>query len=280
MLPSNIDISYFLEVASTLNVSRAAERIGITQPSLSMSLKRLETAVGTQLLVRSKSGVQLTQAGEFFAQRGKSLLQEWDSIRSGTLRHESELMGRFSLGCHVAVARYTLPEFLPGFLKENPKIEIQLEHDLSRKITEQVISYRIDFGIVVNPVSHPDLVIHELCKDRVTVWGKEGRVSDTLIYDPSLQQTQSILHKLEAKKIRFRRSVTSSSLEVIADLAAQGAGTAILPTRVALYSKAKLKPCGKGMPYFEDRVCLIYRADAQRTVASKGIIAAIKRGIV
>ncbi len=130
MLPSNIDLAYFLEVTATLNVSRAAERLGITQPSLSMSIKRLERSVGAQLLVRSKTGVQLTQAGKFLAIRGKRLLQEWEFIRSGVLSHESELTGRFTLGCHVSVARYALPVFLPRLLKDNPNIGINLEHEL------------------------------------------------------------------------------------------------------------------------------------------------------
>jgi len=53
MIPSPADLGYFMEVASTLNVSRAAERLGISQPSLSLAIRRMEEALGAPLLVRS-----------------------------------------------------------------------------------------------------------------------------------------------------------------------------------------------------------------------------------
>lgn len=276
MIPSHFDLSYFLEVATALNISRAAERIGISQPSLSMSLKRLEAVMGTPLLIRSKSGVRLTKAGQFLAQRGKSLLQDWEAIKAGALEQTEGLAGRFSFGCHVSVATYALPAFLPKLLRQYPQIEIQLAHDLSRKITEAVISHQLDFGIVVNPVSHPDLVIHEICEDKVTVWDRTGKIGDTLIFDPNLNQAQFILQKLEKKGVRFSRTLTSGSLEVITELAGAGTGTAILPTRVAASSRAGLKPCGPNAPAFSDRICFVYRADAQKSKAAKAVIQAVK----
>jgi len=276
MIPSHFDLSYFLEVATTLNISRAAERIGISQPSLSMSLKRLEAVVGAPLLIRAKSGVQLTKAGQFLAQRGKNLLQDWEAIKAGALEQTDGLAGRFSLGCHVSVAAYSLPAFLPKLLKQYPQIEIQLAHDLSRKITEAVISHQMDFGIVVNPVSHPDLVIHELCEDKVTVWDRTGKYGDTLIFDPNLNQAQFIVQKLEKKGVRFSRTLTSGSLEVITELASAGAGTAILPTRVATNPRAGLKPCGPAAPSFADRICFVYRADAQKSNAARAVVQAVK----
>jgi molybdate transport repressor ModE-like protein len=274
---SPTDIAYFLEIAETQNISRAAGRLGIRQPSLSMAVRRLENLLGTPLLLRKKSGVELTKAGHYLAKRGKALIQDWESLKAGVLSQAQSLTGRFSIGCHPAVARYALPPFLPELLRKNPGIEIHLEHDLSRKITESVISHALDFGIVVNPVSHPDLVILELCSDRITLWDRAGKIGETLLYDPSLHQSQFVLQKLEAKGIRFNRTITSSSLEVLCELARAGAGTAILPTRVARGTGGDLRECGKAAPSFRDRVCFVYRADTQRTAAARAIIDAAKR---
>lgn len=60
MMPSPADLSYFIEVGNVLNLSRAAERLGISQPSLTLSIQRLEHSVGTALLIRSNKGVTLT----------------------------------------------------------------------------------------------------------------------------------------------------------------------------------------------------------------------------
>ena len=69
MLPNASDIQSFLEVTKTKNISRAAERLGLTQPALSQSIKRLENAFGQQFFIRGKGGVKLTRAFEKFTIR-------------------------------------------------------------------------------------------------------------------------------------------------------------------------------------------------------------------
>lgn len=282
MIPSPAELHYFVEVAGTLNISRAAERLGISQPSLSLAVKRLEDTLGAELLVRSKSGVNLTRAGQKFVAQARLLLHEWERLRSEALREEAEPAGRFIIGCHPSVALYTLPHVLPDLLERYPQLEIKLVHGLSRQVTDDVIGFKIDFGIVVNPVEHPDLVIKTLAKDEVTVWtagGSEALAAaeagrGVLICDPELLQTQSILKQLAKKGLAFPRVLTSSNLEVVTSLTAAGVGAGILPGRVAQRdAHLKLVPV-KGGPKFQDRICLAYRADAQKSAASKTLLAA------
>src|SRR3712207_6216749 len=124
MIPSSSDLRYFIEVAGTLNLSRAAERLGISQPSLSLSIQRLEGTIGVPLLIRGKSGVRLTRAGQRFFTEARNLLQSWENIRSVTLRDESEVSGRYTVGCHVSVALYTLNHFLPDLMRKYPALDI------------------------------------------------------------------------------------------------------------------------------------------------------------
>ena len=77
MLPNPAEILYFLEVASTLNISRAAERLGITQPTLSLAVQRLEATLGTPLLLRGKTGVRLTKAGSKFATQSRGTVSQF-----------------------------------------------------------------------------------------------------------------------------------------------------------------------------------------------------------
>src|SRR5687768_10713261 len=116
MIPSSADLTYFLEVAATRNISRAAERLGITQPALSLALKRLENTIGTELLIRTKVGVQLTKPGVRVAARARDLIDEWHKLRNDALRDEHEISGRYCIGCHPSVALYSLPHFLPNLL--------------------------------------------------------------------------------------------------------------------------------------------------------------------
>jgi LysR family transcriptional regulator, cell division regulator len=288
MMPSPSELQYFVEVAGTLNISRAAERLGISQPTLSLAIQRLEASLGVPLLIRNKSGVRLTQGGQKLVAQARHLIHEWERIRGDALKAESRITGRYTLGCHPSVAVYSLPSFLPRLLEENRELEIKLVHDLSRRITEDVISFKVDFGIVVNPVEHPDLVIKLLCRDEVTLWtGKGSRsVQDphsgegVLICDPDLLQSQSLMKQISKKGMVFKRTVTSSNLEVVTALTAAGAGVGILPGRVATHVKALgLRPLGKDTPSFQDRICLVYRADAQKSQASREIARTIERNM-
>jgi DNA-binding transcriptional LysR family regulator len=232
--------------------------------------------------------VKLTHAGQKLVAQARNLLLEWERIREDALRDESEIRGRYVVGCHVSVALYSLPHFLPELLAAHPFLEVKLIHDLSRRITEEVISFRADFGVVVNPWEHPDLVIKPLFRDEVSLWTakKPSRLQDpysgegVLICDLELIQSQSILKQLAKKGMKFQRTVTSPSLEVITELVAAEAGIGVLPERVATRIKSfGLKPVGKDSPKFQDQISLIYRADAQKSKASRAIAKHIEEHI-
>lgn len=277
MLPSHNDLSFLIEISQTGNLSRAAERIGISQPALSQAVKRLEFAFGRPILIRSKSGVKLTKAGQKLILHARNILTEWEKIKTDAAKDEEEIRGRYTMGCHPSVAFYTLKYFAPHILGQHQNLELQFHHDLSRRICEQVISFQLDFGLVVNPAPHPDLVIREITKDQVSLYrgpkvcdlnsakGGEG----VLICDPDLIQSQTLITKLGKKGIKFKRVVTSSSLEVIADLVRSNAGIGILPKKVVENmgeADFKIIP---GAPKFSDSICLIYRVDAQKSAAAK-----------
>ncbi len=280
MLPNASDLQFFLEVAKTLNMSRASERIGITQPALSQAVKRLEHSFGQDLLLRSKGGVTLTKAGEKLAFKARELLDAWEKLRDEAVKDGAEIRGRYSIGCHPSVALYTLENYVPELMQKYPELDLKFHHDLSRKITEDVISFKLDIGIVVNPVAHPDLVIKELYRDEVTFWRAKKVNSNillesehkVLVYDPDLLQSQDLLGKLAKRNIEFKRTLTSTSLEVIRQLVISGAGIGILPGRVVGSALSKLELVDAKLPKYQDRICLIYRVDSQKSLAAKGLI--------
>lgn len=265
------DIKYFNVVAKTLNMTRASEILGMTQPTLSYAIKRLENEIGTELLIRLKNGVQLSKAGEEFLEKSAELVSKWEELRRIS-DHEESITGTFSIGVHPSVALYSLEHFLPELCKKHDQLQFELKHGLSREMTEQVVSWNIDFGIVVNPRPHPDLIIKELCKDEVTLFS-DGKKHDILIAQPNLLQTKSIIKKLNFKKFGILKTLTSENLEVISKLASLGVGMSIIPQRVAKKYK-NLKKI-KGAPTFQDRICLIYRVEKQKSLASKEIIKSI-----
>jgi len=279
---SKDDLLYFIEVSNTLNFSRAAERVGISQPSLSAAIKRLENSIGVELFIRHQKGVTITKAGIQLLAHAKQLLQCWKKVQSLALTSSNEPAGTFTIGSHPSLALFSFPGFLPKLLKKYPKLELQLKLDLSRKIVDQVMDLTIDLAIVANPIKHPNLIIQKLFNDEVTFWcstephpiANLSSGQANIICDPELLQTQWLLNNLQ-KDFTYSRMLSSNNLEVIVELTAQGCGVGILPTTVAKRHK-KLQRVPNARVY-TDEICLIYRPENKNIVAVQEIILAIKK---
>ena len=262
------DIKYFVTVSETLNITRASEIIGISQPALSYAIKRLENELGGQLLLRLKNGIQLTKLGEEFKQRSRRVLHEWQQAQNIADPASGMMYGSYHIAAHPSVALYTFEHFMPQLQVDFPGLNFNFIHGLSREMTEKIISWEADFGIIVNPVKHPDLVIRKLYHDEVTLFHTKKNQAK-LIYDENLNQSQYLLKKLH-KKLDFDGTLTSSNLEVVAKLTSLGLGYGLLPTRVAQQYKQLTKL--KDAPVFKDEICLVYRPEKHSNANSKAII--------
>lgn len=273
MIDNLTDLRYFLEVAKTGNITRASERLGVTQPSITLALKRLEEKTGIILLERSRKGTTLTRQGEGLFKIGERMLQEWERDTRMIAQGQKVPMGQYSLGVHSSVAQYTLGEFLPQLMEKYPELEFNFIHDLSRKIAEKVISRECDLGLVINSIPHPDLVIHKILTDEVTLFKHPAYKGNVLILDPSMKQSQSLLKNIR-KVFDYKREIHSSSLEVIRNLCENKAGIAVLPCRVASISK-EIKSVPNA-PTFKDELSLIYRVERKSDLSFKEIVSTIK----
>lgn len=281
LFPNLNDLRYFVEIAQAGTFTQASQRLGLAQPSLTLAIQRLESTLGTKVLQRSKKGVHLTPAGKTLLSQSRKLIDEWQAIQTKTLASHSEVKGRFRIGCHPSVALYTFPQILTQLLNENSSLELTFVHDLSRKILDDIVSVKVDIGIVVNPQPHPDLVIQKLCLDEVCFWVSEkSRAEDrtVLISDPELSQTQQLIKKAQKSGLTFERQTYTSNLEFIAELTSESAGVGILPTRVAK-RKSNLKKL-KSSPAVIDEICMVYRADLRPVRSIKVIAAKIQQALV
>lgn len=287
MLASPTDLNYFLEVAHAGSLSHAAQRLGITQPTLSQSIKRLEDSLGIQIFNRHKAGVTLTPGGRHLQTHARILLEQWNQLKKQLNASHQDMTGSFTIGAHSEVALYSLPQTLPKIMADNPGIEIKLEHGLSRHITAEVINMRIDIGIVINPVRHPELLMKKVRDDVVGFWASAehaNALSDidsgeaVLLCDPELLQTQALLQKVKSKK-KILRQLTSSNMELLAEIANRGGGICLLPESVVNRNfQGKLKLI-KTLPTFEDELFVICRIENRQIKALQTIFEAIVKGL-
>jgi DNA-binding transcriptional LysR family regulator len=252
------DLKNFVTMAYCRTITEGAAKLHITQPALTESIKRLESDMKAVLFYRTRSGIELTPSGELLIKKSKGL---FESIHNLNLDPEisSSFSGRvLRIGCHTSVASYALPKFFGELQKVAPDYQIDLVHELSRNIQLKVQKGELDLGLVINPVRVPDLVIKTVAKDVVKVWAsKRDQVIETVICDPELFQTQSILKKWKKSPARV---ISTSHLDLIARMVHQGVGVGILPERVVELTGLKLYPLNH-LPAFEDELCLVHRPE-------------------
>jgi DNA-binding transcriptional LysR family regulator len=261
-LPSPSEIKYFQQLANTKHITRASELLGVTQPALSSAIKRLEEKLGVSLLLRSKKGVELTAAGYTFLEKSWEINQLWEQLSLDVKDKSESLRDSYKLGVHPSVAIICLPLCLGQLQKLYPETNLQVSHKLSRGVNEQILKKEVDFGIVVNPRRHPELVLKKLCEDEVRIWKKGKRSSDLLIYDPNLFQSSYILQKLRGKH-SYANVMEVESLELIRELGMAGVGDVVLPTRVAHkpYSSSSLLALEES-PIFKDEFFFVWNVNS------------------
>jgi DNA-binding transcriptional LysR family regulator len=148
-----------------------------------------------------------------------------------------------------------------------------------------VIDLSVDFGIVVNPIQHSDLIIRKLCNDEVTFWVGPGKnkiqnpqdEQAIILCDPELTQTQILLKKCKKSHINTQRIMAVPNLNVVASLCDAGAGIAILPTRVVKALHPKSLRALPNAPVYSDEICLIYRNELRNVRAAQVIIETIRQ---
>ena len=286
MFPSATDLKYFLAVADAQSIRRAADRLRIAQPSLSTAIRRLEDAVGAPLFIRGKGGVQLTRAGQHLIPKARALIEDWEKICAETARDEAEVRGRYVIGCPIGIGIVTLPSIVPKLLSSHPALEIELVHDVSRRIQENLLSFKIDFGIVGNPLRQSDLVIRSIYSDEIRLWSSniDNPAQDArsgkavLIHDPAVfsQVSAGLLHGGAI----FARTITCTNIEMVARLIITGVGVGTLTSRVAaLMNKKVLRPLPNEILCVPYNVCLIYRADPHRSSADRHLAREIETAL-
>ncbi len=121
--PLHPDHTIFLLIAEKLNISKAAETLGVGQSGLSKSIRRLEAEVGGPLFARRNQGVELTREGQTLLKALTSCQAAWKASYDG--RAESEdVEGRFTIGGHPSVLSVYLPKTLSKLLGTYPKMDI------------------------------------------------------------------------------------------------------------------------------------------------------------
>lgn len=157
-------LRYFVAVAEELNFTRAAQRLHIAQPPLSMQIRALEEELKVQLFERDRRRVFLTQAGRHFLDRAQAILRDVDHATGEARSAASGEIGRIALGYTASsMLSLVLPAALQRFREEQPQVVLALHEMTSLQQLDAVHERVLDIGILRRPdvVIPEDLVIEE-----------------------------------------------------------------------------------------------------------------------
>lgn len=163
-------IRHFNVLAETLNFSRAAERLHIAQPALSVSIQKLETELGTKLFERTPTGVLLTASGQAALLEARRLLYHGEQLLR-TARDAAEgTGGKLRIGFVGSAIYRLIPTLIPSFRSQYPGVELVLREATSTRILEMLNEEALDIGIVRTPLlqSHA-ATLHTLQRDSFVV---------------------------------------------------------------------------------------------------------------
>jgi DNA-binding transcriptional LysR family regulator len=151
-----VQVEGFLEVARRGSVSRAAEALFVTQPTLTARLHSLERELGTPLFVRTPHGMRLTDAGRAWIPFAERALRALVDGRDVLEQVKSASAGHLMIGAAPAVSTYILPGLLEEFVAAHPRVEVSVRTGHSEDVVDLVLRDEVQIGLG-RAIRHPDL---------------------------------------------------------------------------------------------------------------------------
>jgi DNA-binding transcriptional LysR family regulator len=164
---STEQVRTFVAVSKSVNLSRAAESLALTQGAVTQQLRHLERALDLQLIERSGHGMKLTPAGIEVAAACAAATRELEGIAETARLQRSLGMGRLRVGASPTCANHYLPPLLAQFMKRWPNVDIQVVDESTPAIAEKVAGAELDCGLVEGHVTQGNLETFDLYQDVV-----------------------------------------------------------------------------------------------------------------
>lgn len=145
-------LRYFLAAAEEENITRAAELLHVTQPTLSRQLMDLEREVGVTLMYRGKKGMTLTDDGRFFRQRAEEIVELADRLEQAFVEKSTNVSGVIVIGAAEAVGGRLVAKLIKQFSDKYPQVQFNLYNETVDNIKERLDKGLADIGLLLEPI--------------------------------------------------------------------------------------------------------------------------------
>lgn len=240
-------LRYFVATAETGSVSRAAARCRVTQPSLSLGLRRLEEGLGVALFDRTRRGMALTDAGRALLPRARRILAEVHAARTGLSADVEAGAGSLAVGAIPTIAPYAVPGALAALRAAMPACRITVREGYTEQLVDALVGGELDCAVLSTPLDHDGVEVEILAEEELLVVvprghdvGRRAEVSlAELAGRPAiaLEEVHCLGRQIQALCASRRFSPTivcrTAQLTTVFELVALGLGYSIVPESAA-----------------------------------------------
>ena len=237
------ELRYIVAVAQESNFRRAAERVFVSQPALSLAIQKLEEELGVQIFERSRTAVKMTPTGELVVAQAQRVLEEVAQIREIASQGKDQLVGTLRLGVIYTVGPYLLPALIPILKRKAPHMPLEMEENLTANLETQLINGRLDAIIIALPFGGPGIATLPLYDEDFNVvvpldhpWAKKKHIKTAELASEKvllLSSGHCFSNQVREACSELNNSASETqqgnTLETIRNMVASGLGITVLP---------------------------------------------------
>ncbi|MFO1242376.1 MAG: LysR substrate-binding domain-containing protein [Rickettsiales bacterium] len=245
------DMQYLVAVADHLHFGQAAEACHVSQPTLSMQLKKLEEFLDVRLFERSNKQVMLTPVGKDIVAHARMLLRESEQIKAIAKAATDPFAGELRLGVFPTLAPYVLPHVMPAIKKKFPKLSLLLIEEKSPELLGQLEHGTLEATLLALPVHKHGMSTKELFKEKFYLAVPSSHVfaaKKSVSYDDLKDQEMLLLdegHCLRDQALEVCQTIgigeaktfRATSLETLRHMVAAGNAVTLIPALAATPQK-------------------------------------------
>lgn len=289
------ELKYIVMLAEEKHFGRAADRCYVSQPTLSVAVKKLEEELGAAIFERSKSSVYITPLGEQIVNQAKRVLDQANMIKELASSGHNQLKGPLKMGAIYTIAPYLFPFMIPELTKSSSGMPLLIEEDLTEHLRSKLRNGELDAIIIALPFREPDVVTQPIYDEEFVVlmpknhpWSKlETIETDQLTTDNLLllgkghcfsEQVMEACPMIKGDEFSEGRTIVNgSSLETIRYMVASGLGVTVLPKSAVMnidHDMLEVRPFAEPVP--KRTVALAWRASFPRPQAIEAVSQSIR----
>ena len=297
------ELRYIVALSQTGHFGKAAEQCCVSQPSLSLAVKKLEEELGIAIFERSKSRIALTPTGETIVEQAKVVLHEAAQVQSLADAGRDPLGSQLAIGAIHTVGPYLFPSFISALHRLAPDMPLYVEENFTAGLRRRLTSGELDVAILALPFTEPDIVTQKVYEEPFVVLlptdhplAKHKKISSEQLEEERVlllgaghcfrDQVLAACPRINKPNSRadaqMQSVVEGSSLETLKHMVASGLGITVLPKSAAVtgdYSNGNLITRPLDDASATRTIALAWRASFPRHQAIDAVSQAIKQSL-